>query len=82
MLIEEINSDHVIKADSLVDLLIEEIDSDHVIEADSLANLLIKKIDSHRLVFVADSLNWSEFKLSQIKFDDTDYFDSTDSQAF
>jgi len=36
LLIEEIDSDHVIEADSLVDLLIEEINSDHVIEADSL----------------------------------------------
>ncbi len=33
-------------------------------------------------VFVADSLNWSWFESSRIKFDDTDYFDSTDLQAF
>ncbi len=38
----------------------------------------------HRIddVFVADSLNWSWFESSRIKFDDTDYFDSTDSRAF
>jgi len=38
LLIEEIDSDRVIEADSLVDLLIEEIDSDRVIEADSLVD--------------------------------------------
>ncbi len=65
-----------------IDLLIEEIDSDRVIEADSLADLLIEEVDSHQLAFVADSLNWSWFESSWIEFDDTDYFDSTDSRAF
>ena len=52
-----------------------------VIEADSLVNLLIEEID-YWLVFIADSLNWSWFESSWIEFDDTDYFDSTNSRAF
>jgi len=56
----------IIVADSLVDLLIKEIDSDHVIEADSLVNLLIEEIDS-------------DLNLNRTEFDDTDYFNLTDS---
>ncbi len=59
----------IIVADSLVDLLIKEIDSDHVIEADSLVNLLIEEIDS-------------DLNLNRTEFDDTDYFNLTDSWAF
>jgi len=56
LLIEEIDSDRVIEADSLVDLLIKEINSHRLVfVTDSLVNLLIKKINSDHVI-EADSL--------------------------
>jgi len=56
LLIEEIDSDRVIEADSLVNLLIKKINSHRLVfVADSLVNLLIEEIDSDRVI-EADSL--------------------------